>query len=482
WLTLENWSKIYGPIWTLWIGRRPQIIVADPLIAAELMARRGSKYSSRPRSIVFGEIFSQGSSIGMKPYGHSLIWLKWSVCRKLLHNSLKTSMLPVYKPRQEAEAMIFLAGVFANTEFWSKAIDRFAASVVFSLAYGRRIDNLDSKVLQTRKRLFAIASSCLAPGAYLVESLPFLLHLPDCLSKWKEYPRRTGQEAAEFDISLVDSVQKELREKAREVPVSLTKNMLAHQEKGEARIETLSERHFAALPATLYGAGFDTTAATIHSAILALLVHPRVQRAARAEIDAVVGRERTPTFEDQAKLPYIDALIKETMRWRPAAVFGLPHTLSEDDVYDGYRFARGTTFWATAWAINQNAEYFPSPETFAPERYLEPSDPRYDAQIAVKPFPGPWGHGTFGWGRRVCVGADLAVNNIWIVLAKLVWAFEITPIEGTAYDVDDYVGSSVLKPAPFSCHLVVRGEQTGEIIGRELKGVEKVLETFPAFD
>ncbi|PBP25396.1 cytochrome P450 [Diplocarpon rosae] len=179
WLTLEDWSKVYGPIWTLWIGRRPQIIVADPLIAAELMARRGSKYSSRPRSIVFGEIFAEGSSITMKPYGHS-----WSVCRKLLHNSLKTSMLPVYKPRQEAEAMILLAGIFSNTDSWSKAIDRFAASVVFSLAYGRRIESLDSKVLQTRKRLFAIASSCLAPGAYLVESLPFLLHLPDFLSKW----------------------------------------------------------------------------------------------------------------------------------------------------------------------------------------------------------------------------------------------------------------------------------------------------------
>ncbi|KAI6714582.1 hypothetical protein JHW43_002846 [Diplocarpon mali] len=477
WVTLEEWSKVYGPMWTLWLGRNPQIIISDPAIAADLMTRRGSKYSSRPRSIVFGEILSEGSSTAFMPYGHS-----WSTSRKLLHNSMKTSVLPVYKPRQEAESMTLLAGVLANANSWSQGIDRFAASVVFSLAYGRRIDSLDSKVLQTRKRLFAIASSCLAPGAYLVESLPFLLHLPDFLSKWKDYPRRMGQETADFDASLLDSVKKDLQDGSREVPASLTKNMLGQQEKGEAGTETLSKRQFAALPAFLYGAGFDTTASTIHSAILALLVHPDVQRAAQAEIDAVVGRDRTPKFEDQAKLPYIDALIKETLRWRPAAVFGVPHTMTEDDVYNGYRFKKGTTFWATAWGINQNEEYFPSPRKFAPERFLVPSDPRYDSKMAVKPFPGPWGHASFGWGRRLCVGADLAVKNMWIVLAKLIWAFEMTPVEGVTYDVDDYGGGNVLKPAPFSCNFVVRGGETGEIIRRELKDVEKVLEMFPAFD
>lgn len=57
WIQFEKWSKIYGPIYTLWMGRRPTIIISDPNVAVDLLEKRSNKYSSRPRFVVMGELY-----------------------------------------------------------------------------------------------------------------------------------------------------------------------------------------------------------------------------------------------------------------------------------------------------------------------------------------------------------------------------------------------------------------------------------------
>jgi cytochrome P450 len=70
------------------------------------------------------------------------------------------------------------------------------------------------------------------------------------------------------------------------------------------------------------GAGADTTAATLNSFVLAITVFPDALAGAHEELDRVVGPNRLPTFDDEDKLPYIRAMVKETLRWRPVAVLG----------------------------------------------------------------------------------------------------------------------------------------------------------------
>ena len=72
-------------------------------------------------------------------------------------------------------------------------------------------------------------------------------------------------------------------------------------------------------------AGADTTATTLSWWMLAMLAFPEVQRRAQAEIDDVVGRDRLPTFADSPRLPYVHAIIKEVLRWRPILPCGIPH-------------------------------------------------------------------------------------------------------------------------------------------------------------
>ena len=67
-----------------------------------------------------------------------------------------------------------------------------------------------------------------------------------------------------------------------------------------------------------------------------MLHFPDVMRKAQSEIDAVIGFERMPDFSDYDSLPYVRALINETLRWRPIAILGgTPHAVTEDDWYDG---------------------------------------------------------------------------------------------------------------------------------------------------
>lgn len=85
--------------------------------------------------------------------------------------------------------------------------------------------------------------------------------------------------------------------------------------------------------------------------MLAMTLHPEIQRRAQAEIDAVIGSERFPQISDRESLPYVAALVSEVQRWGSVAPQGLPHVSNEDDVYNGYFIPKGTIVIANLWFV-----------------------------------------------------------------------------------------------------------------------------------
>ncbi|TPX12326.1 uncharacterized protein E0L32_006973 [Thyridium curvatum] len=497
WLQFERWSRVYGPIFTVWIGRRPTVVISDPVVASDLMEARSSKYSSRPRMVAMGEIYWDGASILVQPYGKT-----WSVRRKLLHMALSPKALKLYKPVQEAEAARLAYRLLADPARWVKHIETFTSSVVFCVAYGHRIDSLNANVIRQRFQFMHYASSLNVPGKYLVETLPILKYVPDALAPWKREIKAKGREESAANMALVDMVKGDMtRAKAENrldlLPDSLCKLLL------EMRHETeipLSDRDFSYIPASLFGAGSDTTASTMCSAFLALITHPETLRAAQAELDEVVGPDRTPTFDDEASLPYVRALCKEVLRWRPVAVLGgTPHASTEDDWYEGHYIPAGTTILGNSWAINLNEKYYPNPHHFYPPRFLDEAvaarhtaakggvaAPVIGEKHAVEdgglPHPAKSGHSSFGWGRRVCPGANLATNSLFAALSKLMWAYDILPIEGRRYDTFAYTDGFNIRPQEFQCIIRVRSEAHRKVLERENKEAEAYLEKFTAFE
>ena len=183
---------------------------------------------------------------------------------------------------------------------------------------------------------------------------------------------------------------------------------------------------------SISGAGAETTSAVLAWWMLAMVTYPEVQKRAQDELDAVVGRARTPTFADLQHLPYIRAMVKEALRWRPVDPVGLPHLSTEDDWYDGMFIPKGTIVMANVWHLNRDPEIYGADAAhFNPTRFLD-----VHGDIA----PGPpetkeEGHVTYGFGRRVCVGKHVANNSLFIDIAMTLWACNIAPGKDERGDV-----------------------------------------------
>lgn len=80
-----------------------------------------------------------------------------------------------------------------------------------------------------------------------------------------------------------------------------------------------------------------------------MTLYPEVQRKAQEEIDRILGGARLPTVVDRASLPYVDAVVKETLRWHPVAPMGIPHMSVKDDMYEGHLIPEGSLVLANIW-------------------------------------------------------------------------------------------------------------------------------------
>ncbi len=489
WIQFQKWSETYGPMFTLWIGRRPTIIISDPEIAVDLLEKRSNKYSSRPRFVVMGEIYNDMAGILVQPYGKG-----WSIRRKLLHTALTPRALRHYLPVQTAEASRLCYALLAAPQEFEALLDRFTSSIVFSVSYGHRIDSLQSPVIRQRFKYMQYMASLNVPGAFLAESIPILKYMPNFLAPWKADVQRVGREEAAANMALVDVVKSDIKnaKSPEDVPNSLCKQLLEARAADPQSFSLLSDRDFSFTPASLFGAGADTTASTLCSGFLALVTHPEVLQAAHAELDAVIGGSRTPTFDDEKSLPYIRALCKEVLRWRPVAVLGgTPHASTEADTYRGSYIPSGTNMLGNNWAINLNEKYYPNPHHVNPLRFLDvkPASVGYLPEKYLqatpiekgKPHPSKLGHSSFGWGRRICPGADLASNSLFIALAKLLWAFDIAQKKGVEYDIFNYTEGFNVRPKPFQCEIKVRSEEHRRVLEKEFENAQEVMSHFPLF-
>ena len=152
---------------------------------------------------------------------------------------------------------------------------------------------------------------------------------------------------------------------------------------------------------------------------LAMLAYPETQARAQAELDAVVGRTRLPTFADYPHLPYIRAMVKELLRWRPIVPLITPHRSTEDDWYAGMFIPKGTICIANAWHMNRDPEIFgKNTDEFDPSRYIDANGEMAPGVSELKKD----GHFSYGFGHRICVGRHMADNTLFINIAILLWA------------------------------------------------------------
>ncbi|KAF9558962.1 cytochrome P450 [Agrocybe pediades] len=450
WLKFSEWNKEYGPVFSLNLAGQPLVVLNSFKSAADLLDRRSSIYSDRPRLVMVQEVLCGNVFMILSRYGD-----QWRRMRRATHEAFNTKMVEKYRPVQAREAAFAVLRMLENPDDWQNHLKRAAGSSILGAVYAwPSITDSQNPLVQRIHAFSNTISAAVVPGAYLIDIFPVLDHLPT----WMYRPKKKGQEWHENETDLFRTLLKDVEDK---LDIGSVGECLVCDLKERNERNRLSEKEIAWLSGIMFAAGMETTSGTLAFFILAAVLYPEVVAKAREELDEVVGRSRLPSFDDLPQLPYIQAVVKELLRWRPVAPLGVPHSTTEDDWYEGYLIPKGTIIFANIWSMNRDPEYFPDYSEFRPERYLDGDIPEDTHNM---------GHASFGFGRRICVGQNFAMQLLHINIATLLWALNIDKVmDANNNEImtpkNDFVDSGVImEPAPFKCKMTPRFPEAVDII------------------
>jgi cytochrome P450 len=189
----------------------------------------------------------------------------------------------------------------------------------------------------------------------------------------------------------------------------------------------------------LIAGGTESSAVTVEWALSELLKKPEVFARATEELDRVIGRGRWVTEKDMPSLPYIDAIVKETMRLHPVAPMLVPRLSREDTSIGGYDIPAGTRVLVSVWSIGRDPELWDAPEEFMPERFIGSKLDVKGQDYELLPF---------GSGRRMCPGYSLGLKVIQVSLANLLHGFEWKLPDGVELSMEEIFGLSTPRKFP----------------------------------
>jgi len=339
WKKAIEWKDEYGDVFHVNFGGADYIFLSSPQSVKALMDQRSSIYSSRPPQPLAGEVASAGRRQLFMPYGP-----RYRTVRRISHDLLNARIVTSYQPIQDLESKQLLFDMMNDPDNFYLHNRRYSASVIITATYGHRIDSFDHPLAQ---KVYSVVNNMqlyMEPGAWLVDSLPALRALPQwMLGTWRDFGESCFQHDHKIYLALWENLKKEVKEgKARDC---FCKRFLESDPEKQG-LDTLQAAYQSG---GLVEAGSETTSAFLNTTILQLTKYPEVQRKAQEEIDRVVGPDRLPTWEDEPNLPYLRAIIKETLRMRPPNKFGINHYTTEDDWYNGMFIPKNTIVTLNWW-------------------------------------------------------------------------------------------------------------------------------------
>ncbi|XP_045788024.1 geraniol 8-hydroxylase-like [Trifolium pratense] len=192
----------------------------------------------------------------------------------------------------------------------------------------------------------------------------------------------------------------------------------------------------------LFVAGTDTTASTLEWAMTELVCNPEIMQKAKRELEQMIGCGVLLEESDISKLPYLQAIIKETLRLHPPVPFLLPRKAERNVDIGGYTIPKDAHVLINVWNIGRDPTIWVNPTMFSPERFLGSEIDVKGRNFELAPF---------GAGRRICPGLQLANRMLLLMLGSLVNSFD-WKLEGDMkpedMDMDDKFGITLQKAQP----------------------------------
>ncbi|CAN1234061.1 Cytochrome P450 71A6 (Fragment) [Linum perenne] len=390
--SLQSMSQLHGPIMLLHLGRSPTLVISSPESAKDLSLSPYGEYWRQMRSICVMQLLSTK---------------KVQSFRLVREEEANLMVERIENQRNSSGGPVDLGEMFAV----------MTEDVISRVAFGKKYRKLKD-MLKEMAVLLGIFN--------VADFVPWL----GWINRFNGLNARVEKVFNEFD-QFLDEVVDEHVEKRQQGIVDEAEE---HKDFVDVLLdaqddnELMDRDSIKAIILDMFGAGSDTTFTALEWAMTEVLKHPRVTDKLQQDIRSVVGKKPNVKEEDIERMPYLRAVIKESLRLHPPIPLLVPRASTKDTKVLGYDIAAKTGVLVNAWAIGRDPTAWEDAEDFKPERFMG-SEIDYKGQdFQLIPF---------GAGRRGCPGITFAAAVLEIAMAALLHKFDWTfPGGAKAEDLD----------------------------------------------
>ncbi|KAM7257823.1 hypothetical protein ACFE04_013564 [Oxalis oulophora] len=414
--SLSKLANTYGPIFSLELGVSKTIVVSSAEIAKQVLQKKDVYFSAR------------STKDALQAHQHnqvSIVWLpvsnRWRNLRKICNSEIFTSQkLDSLQDlrHKKVEELVAYAQECCRT---GVAVDIGQAGFSTSLnlisntVFSVDLSNPCSEVSEKFKEL--VWSMMEEAGKSNIADFFPVLRRFDPQGIRRRMTVLMGK-MIDFLDSMIDQRLESRKSLDSRPGNDVLDTLLNISEDKTYPIERIDIQH---LLFDLFAAGTDTTSITMEWAMAELLHNPTTLTKVRQELEQNIGRGNLVKESDISRLPYLQAIVKETLRLHPAAPMLVPRKPDCDVEICGYTIPKGTRVIINAWAIGRDPTTWENPDRFFPERFM-------GSNIDVR------GHNfeliPFGAGRRICPGLPLALRMLHLTLASLLHSFDWKLVDG----------------------------------------------------
>ncbi|KAJ4721021.1 putative Cytochrome P450 [Melia azedarach] len=404
-------AKRYGPLMSLRLGSVPTLVVSSAKFAKEILKTHDLQFCSRPSLLGQQKLSYRGLDLAFSPYNDY-----WREIRKIcvihLFNSNRVqNFLPIREDEVSRMIEKISRSVVACKPVNLSEIMMFLTStIICRLGFGKRYEDEGSE----RSRFHALLNEtqALLVSFFVTDYFPWM----GWVDKVAGMMRRLEKNFQELDAFYQELIEEHLdpkRAKSDDHQEDIIDVLLQIRKDRGFKID-LTFDHIKAVLTDVFIAGTDTSAATVVWAMTYLMKHPRVMKKVQQEVRKLAGNKGFVDEDDIQSLPYLKAVVKETMRLQPTVPLLVPRETLEHCNIEGYDIPAKTLVFVNTWAIGRDPEAWENPDEFYPERFIDSPIDFKGQHYELIPF---------GAGRRICPGLYMGIATVDLALANLLYKF-----------------------------------------------------------
>ncbi|XP_030074462.1 cytochrome P450 2C18 [Microcaecilia unicolor] len=403
-------SKTYGPVCTFYMGSRRVVVLSGLETLKEATLNEGDVFNNRGSFPML--------QLVMKDYGITLSnGERWKQMRRFSITTLRNYGMgkkSIEEQMQEEaqhlteEFRKMIEVPFDPSLFFSQAI----ANVTSSMVFGIRFDYGDRRLLTLLKIVNENYRLHNSKWGQVLNTFPQILKY--CPRAYPAFSRNFKQLKA-FVLEQIHMHQETLDHSC---PRDFVDCYLIKKDQEAANPQTeFCLDNLVAITIALYFAGTESVSSILRYGFLIFQKYPEILEKIHAEIDMVIGRDRSPRLEDRNRMPYTDAVIHETLRFADIFPTGIPHSVTKDVSFRGYTIPKGTTVYFLLTSVLNDTNLFENPETFRPEHFLDEKGSFKKSEAFIP----------FSTGKRSCLGEGLARMELFLFFTTILQNFTLKP-------------------------------------------------------